>query len=119
MRFLLGKACCRSYPGEHVLLACLYEGDLPAAVFGLFGSIGVGGGAEQDEPVEHPGMTLAECQCHVASHGVPYERTAPDAQSREGVGYRVGQEIHRMHFACDDRNAVTRQVERHYAYLFI
>ena len=36
-----------------------------------------------------------------------------------GVGYRVGQEIHRMHFACDDRNAVPRQIQRHYAYLFI
>jgi len=73
----------------------------------------------QDEPVEHLRMALAECQCHVAAHGVSNERTAPDTKGREGVGYRVGQEIHRMHFACDDRNAVPRQIQRHYAYLFI
>lgn len=52
---LLGKAYCRSYPGEHVLLACLYEGDLPAAVFGLFGSIGVGVELSRTSPSSIPG----------------------------------------------------------------
>lgn len=100
---LLGKACCRSYPGEHVPSCLPLRGRSPCGGFRPFREYGVGGGAEQERARASSRMTLAECQCHVASHGVPYERTAPDAQSREGVGYRVGQEIHRMHFACDDR----------------
>jgi hypothetical protein len=55
-------------------------------------------------------MAFAEGQGYVAAHRVPDECAAGDSQRPEGVGHRVGEELHRMLLARHDRDAVTGQV---------
>ena len=64
-------------------------------------------------------MAFAESQRHVSAHRMSYERAASDAEGFERVGDRVGQKIHRVDRARHHRNAVARQIERHYAHLLI
>ena len=58
-------------------------------------------------------MPLAEGQRDIAAHRVADERATCDAQSTKRFGHRIGEEFHRMGLARDDRNPVSRQIERH------
>ena len=64
-------------------------------------------------------MAFAEGQRHVAAHRVADERAALDAQRLEAFGHRVGEELHRMAFARNDRDAVPREVECYDTELFV
>ena len=64
-------------------------------------------------------MAFAESQRDVSAHRVSHERAAFDPQLPKPVGHGVGQKLHRMLLARDDRDAVAGQVQRNHPHFLV
>ena len=108
----LGKTFRSEKRGDQFFLIAADQFDLAASVLFFRIGIGIRRRVEQNQPLQHFGITGRKSFGDVSPIEVPGHETARDALLVEHPFQHIGHELHAMHLAPHLRDAVTGNVDR-------